>query len=175
MNVGSEARSAATIAFLFPAFPNLHQTFVRLQRTGAIGISLWDARGRLVDANDENLRIFRHRREDLGRSPHWSDLLGPGFGEVASLGAHDLSVTGVCKPFLLRAQPGPDGPAHALVWSVIADDERNIVASCAIDVSGVLAETARTKPASETLEPFEAFRVAALESDVPTPLSASGA
>jgi glycosyltransferase involved in cell wall biosynthesis len=28
MNVGSEARSAATIAFLFPAFPNLHQTFV---------------------------------------------------------------------------------------------------------------------------------------------------
>jgi PAS domain S-box-containing protein len=74
--------------------------FRRLADSNILGIFFWDASGRIVDANDEFLRITGYSREDASAgSLSWSQMTLPEWEAQDAVKLRELLETGWCAPY----------------------------------------------------------------------------
>jgi PAS domain S-box-containing protein len=72
----------------------------RLVDANIIGITLWNVKGRINEANEAFLRMVEYDREDLlsGRV-RWRELTPEKWREADEQALAELAATGICKPF----------------------------------------------------------------------------
>jgi PAS domain S-box-containing protein len=72
----------------------------RLVDSNIIGIFIWDFEGRILEANDEFLRMVSYDREDLvaGRV-RWADATPPGWRDSSNAGIEQLKNSGRFEPY----------------------------------------------------------------------------
>ena len=85
--LASEAAVSLEHARLFRDLQEREARVRRLVDSNIIGITIWHVDGRILDTNDEFLRIVGHAREDLvsGRV-RWTDLTPPGVARARRTG-----------------------------------------------------------------------------------------
>ncbi len=73
--------------------------FRRLFETGIIGVTVADASGPIIEANDRFLQIVGYSREDLGAGRlSWTGLSPPGLAHASAAVANDLATMGRAIP-----------------------------------------------------------------------------
>jgi PAS domain S-box-containing protein len=74
--------------------------FRRLFESGAVGVTVVDATGRVVEANDAFLEIVGYSRDELTAGElNWVALSPPGWAEASRRAGKDLAASGSCAAF----------------------------------------------------------------------------
>ena len=82
------------------ARPDPTRTVQRLAESNIIGMVIWHADGRVVDANEAFLRVIGHDREDLvsGRV-HWTDLTPPEWRDIDARAMEEVRAVGSVQAY----------------------------------------------------------------------------
>ena len=82
------------------AHPDPTRTVQRLAESNIIGMVIWHADGRVVDANEAFLRVIGHDREDLASGRvHWTDLTPPEWREIDARAMKEVRAVGSVQAY----------------------------------------------------------------------------
>lgn len=130
----------------------------RLVDANIIGIYIWEANGRLLEANDTFLRIVGYDREDLisGRV-RWTDLTPLDWRDRSARAHEELKTTGVVHPFEKEYVRKDGSRVPVLIGSAAFDEQRDQ------GVAFVLDLTERKRTEAEARESERRYREVLME------------
>ena len=98
--VASQAAIALENAHLYRDVAARETKIRRLVDSNIIGILIWELDGRIIEANDEFLRMVKYDREDLAAGRvSWLDLTPPDWRDRNAQTADAVRMTGVAQPY----------------------------------------------------------------------------
>src|SRR5260370_30856216 len=98
--LASQAAIALENAHLYRDVAARETKIRRLVDSNIIGIFIWDFDGRILEANDEFLRIVKYDREDLGAGHlSWADLTPPDRRAGNAQTVTEMRMTGIAQPY----------------------------------------------------------------------------
>ena len=96
----SEKQRTLALAHAYRDLAEREAKIRRLVDSNIIGIFLWDFEGRILEANDEFLRIVGYDREDLlSSSMRWTDLTPPDWRDSSNARMEQGKISGRFEPF----------------------------------------------------------------------------
>jgi PAS domain S-box-containing protein len=98
--VASQAAIALENAHLYRDVAARETKIRRLVDSNIIGIFIWDLDGRIIEANDEFLRMVKYDREDLAAGRvSWLDLTPPDWRDGNAQRVDEVRMTGIAQPY----------------------------------------------------------------------------
>ncbi len=98
--VASQAAVALENAHLYRDVAARETKIRRLVDSNIIGIFIWDLDGRIIEANDEFLRMVKYDREDLAAGRvSWLDLTPPDWRDGNAQRVDEVRMTGIAQPY----------------------------------------------------------------------------
>jgi PAS domain S-box-containing protein len=130
----------------------------RLVEANIIGIFIWDLEGRIIEANDEFLRMVGYDREDLlSGSIRWTDLTPPDWRDRDSARIEQQKSSGRFEPFEKEYTRKDGSRVPVLIGGATFEEGGNQ------GVSFVLDLTERKRVEAEALESEQRYRKAQLD------------
>jgi PAS domain S-box-containing protein len=118
----------------------------RIVDSEMVGILFWGRDGRVLDANDEFLRMFGYSREDIAKGLNWTDITPPGWDEVDARAMAELVERGKCAPFEKEYRHKDGRAIPVLVGGVMLDARRATGVAYVADITDrKRAEEERTR------------------------------
>ncbi len=129
---GSDADRASTLATLRESELRL----ARLVNSNLIGICFWHMDGRVLEANDEYLRLIgRTRDELLAGTINWHDFSAPEYASVEAQSMIELRTKGVSIPSEKDYVQRNGGRVPVLVGTALVDVGRDEAVAFSIDLT----------------------------------------
>jgi PAS domain S-box-containing protein len=108
----------------------------RLVEANIIGIAMWNLDGRILEANEEFLRMIQYTREDLvsGRM-RWTEMTPPEWRDRSELAVAEMKATGMVQPYEKEFFRKDGTRAPVLIGSALFEAGGNEGVSFVMDIT----------------------------------------
>jgi PAS domain S-box-containing protein len=134
--IASQAAISLENARLYGDLQEREARVRRLVDSNIIGIMIWDAHGRIRDANDAFLDIVGYDRADLAAGQvGWRAITPPGWHEIDARAIAELRASGVCHPFEKEYRRKDGSLVPVLIGAAAFNERRDAGVSFIVDLT----------------------------------------
>jgi len=108
----------------------------RLMEANIIGIGMWNLDGRILEANEEFLRMIQYTREDLvSGHMRWTDMTPPEWRDQNEMAVAEMKATGMVQPYEKEFFRKDGTRVPVLVGSALFEEGGNEGVSFVMDIA----------------------------------------